>query len=156
MAREKKSPRGRNSGGGARSNIAKKSTAPMQRFQPPQQRDTSYLSSSTASSQSSISQRDTTTSRHYAARKHTGMTRQERILATKRTGGPSRDNQYGEGSRNSQAVRTRPVVGRVNKPGRRFRPGTVALREIRKFQKTTNLLIRFAPFSRLVRMACLS
>jgi histone H3 len=32
----------------------------------------------------------------------------------------------------------------------RFCPGTVALREIRKFQKTTNLLIRKAPFQRLV------
>jgi histone H3 len=32
-----------------------------------------------------------------------------------------------------------------------FCPGTVALREIRKFQKTTNLLIRKAPFQRLVR-----
>ena len=29
-------------------------------------------------------------------------------------------------------------------------PGTVALREIRKFQKSTNLLIRKAPFQRLV------
>ncbi len=34
---------------------------------------------------------------------------------------------------------------------RRFRPGTVALREIRHFQKTTMLLIRKAPFARLVR-----
>ena len=33
----------------------------------------------------------------------------------------------------------------------RFRPGTVALREIRKFQKTTDLLIRKLPFQRLVR-----
>jgi histone H3 len=33
----------------------------------------------------------------------------------------------------------------------RFRPGTVALREIRKYQKTTDLLIRKAPFQRLVR-----
>jgi histone H3 len=32
-----------------------------------------------------------------------------------------------------------------------FCPGTVALREIHKFQKTTNLLIRKAPFQRLVR-----
>jgi histone H3 len=31
-----------------------------------------------------------------------------------------------------------------------FCPGTVALREIRKFQKTTNLLIRKAPFQPLV------
>ena len=33
----------------------------------------------------------------------------------------------------------------------RFRPGTVALREIRKYQKTTELLIRKLPFQRLVR-----
>ena len=33
----------------------------------------------------------------------------------------------------------------------RFRPGTVALREIRKYQKSTKLLIRKLPFQRLVR-----
>ena len=33
----------------------------------------------------------------------------------------------------------------------RFRPGTVALREIRRFQKSTELLIRKLPFQRLVR-----
>ena len=32
-----------------------------------------------------------------------------------------------------------------------YRPGTVALREIRKFQKSTELLIRKLPFQRLVR-----
>ncbi|PNH12314.1 histone H3.2 [Tetrabaena socialis] len=37
------------------------------------------------------------------------------------------------------------------KPKRRVRRGTVALREIRKYQKTTELLIRRAPFQRLVR-----
>ena len=31
------------------------------------------------------------------------------------------------------------------------RPGTVALREIRKYQKSTELLIRKLPFQRLVR-----
>ena len=40
--------------------------------------------------------------------------------------------------------------GGVRKP-RRFRPGTVALREIRRYQKSTNLLIRKLPFQRLVR-----
>ena len=40
--------------------------------------------------------------------------------------------------------------GRVRKP-RRFRPGTVSLREIRKYQKSTELLIRKLPFQRLVR-----
>lgn len=34
---------------------------------------------------------------------------------------------------------------------RRYRPGTVALREIRRYQKSTELLIRKAPFQRLVR-----
>ena len=40
--------------------------------------------------------------------------------------------------------------GRVKKP-HRFRPGTVALREIRRYQKSTELLIRKLPFQRLVR-----
>ncbi|XP_038988252.1 histone H3-like centromeric protein A isoform X2 [Phoenix dactylifera] len=35
--------------------------------------------------------------------------------------------------------------------GRRLRPGTAALREIRKLQKTWKLLIPFAPFFRLVK-----
>ncbi|ORY46925.1 hypothetical protein BCR33DRAFT_848958 [Rhizoclosmatium globosum] len=37
------------------------------------------------------------------------------------------------------------------KKARRYRPGTVALREIRKYQKTTDLLIRKLPFARVVR-----
>lgn len=36
----------------------------------------------------------------------------------------------------------------------RFRPGTVALREIRRYQKSTELLIRKLPFQRLVREIC--
>lgn len=35
--------------------------------------------------------------------------------------------------------------------GHRFKPGTVALRKIRKYQRTSSLLIRPLPFSRLVR-----
>ncbi|KAJ3130803.1 histone H3.2, partial [Geranomyces variabilis] len=35
-----------------------------------------------------------------------------------------------------------------------FKPGTVALREIRRYQKTTNLLVAKAPFMRLVREVC--
>ncbi len=38
----------------------------------------------------------------------------------------------------------------VRKP-HRWRPGTVAAREIRKFQKTTDLFIRKAPFQHLVQ-----
>merc|ERR1712078_469755 len=42
------------------------------------------------------------------------------------------------------------IVGQGNKT-RRFKPGTKALREIKKFQKTTDLLLRRLPFQRLVR-----
>ncbi|KAG0300098.1 centromeric DNA-binding histone H3-like protein cse4 [Dissophora globulifera] len=34
---------------------------------------------------------------------------------------------------------------------RRYKPGTIALREIRQYQKSTDLLIRKLPFSRVVR-----
>ena len=40
-------------------------------------------------------------------------------------------------------------TGGVKKP-MRWRPGTVALREIRRYQKSTELLIRKLPFARLV------
>ena len=36
----------------------------------------------------------------------------------------------------------------------RFRPGTVALREIRRYQKSTRNLLPRAPFHRLVRSIC--
>ena len=42
------------------------------------------------------------------------------------------------------------ILGGVKKP-HRYRPGTVALREIRRYQKSTELLIRKLPFQRLVR-----
>ena len=50
----------------------------------------------------------------------------------------------------------RGITGRVARPGTvgrtlRWRPGTVALREIRKYQKSTELLIRKLPFLRLVK-----
>ena len=48
------------------------------------------------------------------------------------------------------ARKSAPATGGVKKP-HRYRPGTVALREIRKYQKSTELLIRKLPFQRLVR-----
>merc|ERR1712198_290677 len=43
-----------------------------------------------------------------------------------------------------------PATGGVKKP-HRYRPGTVALREIRRYKKSTELLLRKLPFQRLVR-----
>jgi len=48
------------------------------------------------------------------------------------------------------ARRRARAVGGVKKP-HRYRPGTVALREIRRYQKNTDLLLRKAPFQRLVK-----
>ncbi|KAK2109294.1 histone H3.3C [Saguinus oedipus] len=43
-----------------------------------------------------------------------------------------------------------PSTGGVKKP-HRYRPGTVAVHEIRRYQKSTELLICKLPFQRLVR-----
>ncbi|CAB9496568.1 Histone H3 [Seminavis robusta] len=43
-----------------------------------------------------------------------------------------------------------PRQGGVRKP-HRYRPGTVAIRQIRRYQKSTDLLLRKLPFQRLVR-----
>ncbi|KAF5806821.1 putative transcription factor Hap3/NF-YB family [Helianthus annuus] len=48
------------------------------------------------------------------------------------------------------ARKSAPTTGGVKKP-HRFRPGTVALREIKKYQKSNELLIRKLPFQRFVR-----
>jgi histone H3 len=49
---------------------------------------------------------------------------------------------------------TPPFVNKkllIHKKLHRYRPGIVALREIRRFQRSTDLLIKKAPFQRLVR-----
>merc|ERR1712154_272787 len=48
------------------------------------------------------------------------------------------------------ARKSAPATGGIKK-SHRFRPGTVALREIRRYQKSTELLMRKLPFQRLVR-----
>ncbi|KAH3765208.1 Histones H3 and H4 [Pelomyxa schiedti] len=67
------------------------------------------------------------------ARKSTGGKAPRKHIASKAAAQPSK-----------------PAASGIQKP-HRFRPGTVALREIRKFQKSTELLIRKAVFQRLVR-----
>jgi histone H3 len=68
--------------------------------------------------------------------------------ARKSTGGkngPARKQLAGKAAR-----KTSPSTGGVKKPTR-WRPGVQALREIRRYQKSTELLIRKLPFQRLVR-----
>ena len=66
--------------------------------------------------------------------------------ARKSTGGKAPRKQLATKASRKSA----PTTGGVKKP-HRYRPGTVALREIRRYQKSTDLLIRKAPFQRLVR-----
>ncbi|XP_046885273.1 histone H3.3-like [Hypomesus transpacificus] len=56
----------------------------------------------------------------------------------------------GVGVEEISARKSAPATGGVKKP-HRYRPGTVALREIRRYQKSTELLIRKLSFQRLVR-----
>ena len=50
-----------------------------------------------------------------------------------------------------KAPRTQMRVGQKKWKAQRYRPGTVALREIRRYQKSSELLIRQMLFQRLVR-----
>lgn len=45
----------------------------------------------------------------------------------------------------------RPTASSATKAKHRYKPGALALREIRHLQRTTNLLLRKLPFARLVR-----
>jgi len=68
--------------------------------------------------------------------------------AHKSTGGKApRKHIAAKAARMKKAV---PMPGGVPKR-HRYRPGTVALQQIRKYQKSTELLLRKMPFQRLVR-----
>jgi len=66
--------------------------------------------------------------------------------ARKSTGGKAPRQQLAT----KASFKDRPSSSGIKKP-RRYRPGTVALREIRTYQKSQDLLIRKLPFQRLVR-----
>ena len=67
-------------------------------------------------------------------------------VARASTGGKAPRKQLATKSARQNAAKS----GGVKKP-HRYRPGTVALREIRRYQKSTDLLIRKLPFQRLVK-----
>ena len=67
--------------------------------------------------------------------------------AAKSTGGKAPRKQLAQ----KAARKIKPISAENAVRVSRWRPGTVALREIRKLQKSTELLIRKLPFQRLVR-----
>ncbi|XP_057411762.1 uncharacterized protein LOC103020394 [Balaenoptera acutorostrata] len=75
-----------------------------------------------------------------------GVMARTKQTARKSTGGKAPRKQLAT----KAARKSAPATGGVKKP-HRYRPGTVALREIRRYQKSTELLIRKLPFQRLVR-----
>ncbi|KAL4853699.1 histone H3 [Chlorella vulgaris] len=77
---------------------------------------------------------------------HSATMARTKQTARKSTGGKAPRKQLAT----KAARKSAPATGGVKKP-HRYRPGTVALREIRKYQKSTELLIRKLPFQRLVR-----
>lgn len=60
------------------------------------------------------------------------------------------------GGRKSKTPKKRTVAESEASPARkrRYRPGTRALKEIRQYQRTSDLLLRKLPFCRLVRQLC--
>ncbi|KAL3267644.1 hypothetical protein HHI36_024307 [Cryptolaemus montrouzieri] len=79
-------------------------------------------------------------------KKSLGAMARTKQTARKSTGGKAPRKQLAT----KAARKSAPATGGVKKP-HRYRPGTVALREIRRYQKSTELLIRKLPFQRLVR-----
>merc|ERR1739846_297347 len=79
------------------------------------------------------------------------MGRKAKMARTKQTARKSTGGKAPRKQLASKAARkSAPATGGVKKP-HRFRPGTVAIREIRKYQRSTDLLIRKLPFQRLVK-----
>ena len=72
----------------------------------------------------------------------------------RRTHGKEKRQQSMQNKQQRQPKQQGKAVWRLQKGGvkkpHRFRPGTVALKEIRRYQKTTELLIQKLPFQRLV------
>jgi histone H3 len=82
---------------------------------------------------------------------HQQTTSIERMARTKQTARKSTGGKAPRKHVASKAARKATPSGAGIKKPHRFRPGTVALREIRRYQKSTELLIRKLPFQRLVR-----
>ncbi|PSN59810.1 histone-fold-containing protein [Corynespora cassiicola Philippines] len=79
-----------------------------------------------------------------------GQVRRNVARPTRGGGASGRGGRKSTGGRRESGMRLgQPGPAPVRK--NRYRPGTVALREIRKYQKSTDLLLLKLPFQRLVR-----
>ncbi|KAL8908222.1 MAG: hypothetical protein Q9207_000943 [Kuettlingeria erythrocarpa] len=72
--------------------------------------------------------------------------------AGKTTGKVPKAKRRSSGVQQANPLEEEPRTRKVH----RYKPGTIALREIRRYQRTTDLLLLKLPFSRLVREIALS
>lgn len=85
--------------------------------------------------------------------------RREAEVASRKKGKPIRENpkalrrirQNATARSKRTSIPSNKTDSKPSSRKRRFRPGTVALREIRKYQRSTDLLLKKLPFQRLVR-----
>merc|ERR1712126_703833 len=85
--------------------------------------------------------------------KHQQVLRKRKMARTKQTARKSTGGKAPRKQLATKAARKRaPATGGVKKP-HRYRPGTVALREIRGYQKSTELLLRKLRFQSSAVMA---
>lgn len=95
-------------------------------------------------------------SKHTAPTRNTGGKAPRKAIGSKKvksnlaaTAGDGIEHELAK-NHTSKAAGKNIASSGVKKP-HRYRPGTVALREIRRYQKSTDLLLRKLPFQRLVR-----
>ncbi len=108
-------------------------------------------SSSTVASGSVMNTAATASSKPQAAKTTGGKTPRKAAKAPRTTGGKSAKKTTAKPKKQAARKATQAASSAGAKRAHRFRPGTVALREIRKYQKSSELLMRKLPFQRLVR-----
>ncbi|KAG6336840.1 hypothetical protein ID866_2236 [Astraeus odoratus] len=93
----------------------------------------------------------TSAARGHPAADGAGPSKKTKHTARKSTGGHPPRGMASSSSRAKDARQSDAGQEDGQRKKRRYRPGTLALREIRKYQRSTDLLLRRLPFARVVR-----
>ncbi|KAI6130442.1 histone-fold-containing protein [Pisolithus croceorrhizus] len=94
---------------------------------------------------------ESSTTRGYGSGDEPGPSKKSKHTARKSTGGHPPKEPAVSSTRKRDAHQSHADDEDGQRKKRRYRPGTVALREIRKYQRSTDLLLRRLPFARVVR-----
>jgi len=113
--------------------------------EPPRDRSINTRNSSSANNRHASAQKTPPSTRKTTARKTATTAQNRKATAASNRRTPPAPPAGGSGSRRKQA-----------RPKKRVTPGANALKEIKKYQRETNLLIPKLPFARLVREIAMS